>query len=139
MFLFDTNVLSELMKPSPDERVFNWVEQQLKSELFVSAVTRAEIERGIAILPDGRRKQNLHAASTKIFEQFEDRCLVFDETAAIAYGVLCAECKRAGRPIAVEDAQIASIAVVHNLRLATRNVKDFEAIADLDIVNPWGE
>jgi len=63
MFLFDTNVLSELMKPSPDERVFNWVEQQLKSELFVSAVTRAEIERGIAILPDGRRKQSVQSVN----------------------------------------------------------------------------
>ena len=137
MILLDTNVISELMKANPDPVVKEWVDDQPELGLFISAITRAEIELGIALLPAGQRKQSIAAASQLMFEQFADRCLAFGERAAIEYGQLVAIRKIAGRPISVEDAQIASIALAHGLRLATCNLRDFEEIPRLQTINPW--
>lgn len=137
MFLLDTNVLSELMKPAPNSSVIDWLDQQSGSALFLSAVTRAEIELGIALLPAGQRKQRIANAAERMFDRFSGRCLVFGEMAAIEYGQLVAEQTWQGRPITTEDAQIASIALVHGLQLVTRNVKDFEGITSLEVINPW--
>ena len=137
MILLDTNVLSELMKPAPEVDVVRWVDDQLVETLYISAVMRAEIELGIALLPDGQRKEQIAIAAQRMFVQFAGRCLVFGETAAIQYGQLVAAHTPNGRPITVEDAQIASIALAGGLRLATRNEKDFADISGLVVVNPW--
>ncbi len=65
MILLDTNVLSELMKTHPNEGVLAWVNEQPTSTLFVSTITRAEIELGIALLPDGKRKRRFSADRMK--------------------------------------------------------------------------
>ena len=137
MILLDTNVLSELMKPKSDANVVAWVDTQLESDLYISAITRAEIELGVALLPEGKRKQSIAAAAQRMFEEFTERSLVFGDAAATQYGQLVAHRTKMGRPLAVEDARIASIALAHGLRLATRNVRDFEEIAGLEIVDPW--
>ena len=137
MILLDTNVLSELMKAKPDEGVVAWVDRQATRTLFITAITRAEIELGIALLPEGQRKQEIRKAAGRMFEAFSSRLLVFGDMAAIEYGQLVAHRTRSGRPIAVEDAQIAAIALVHGLKVATRNVRDFENISNLSVVNPW--
>ena len=104
----------------------------------MSAVTRAGIELGVSLLPDGQRKRGLHLAATAMFtEEFAGRCLPFDERAATRYASLVAARTRSGRPISVEDSQIASIALVHGLTLATRNESDFDLIEGLAVVNPW--
>jgi predicted nucleic acid-binding protein len=112
MILLDTNVLSELMKANPDPTVVAWVDEQPTTTLFISAITRAEIELGIALLPEGKRKQKIMEAARRMFEAFSGRLLVFGESAAIEYGQLVARRTRIGRPITVEDAQIAAIALV---------------------------
>ncbi|UCH26339.1 MAG: type II toxin-antitoxin system VapC family toxin [Trueperaceae bacterium] len=137
MILLDTNILSEIMKAEPDARVVAWLDDQPATSLFVSAVTRAEIELGIALLPEGRRKEAIITASRTMFEEFSGRCLAFGERAAVHYGQLVAERTKKGRPITVEDAQIASIALVHGLHLATRNTRDFEGIPKLLLIDPW--
>lgn len=137
MILLDTNVISELMKSSPDPGVTEWVDQQLESALFISTITRAEIELGIALLPQGRRRQNIATAAQIMFEQFAGHCLVFGDMAAVQYGQVVALRRQLGRPITVEDGQIASIALANGLRLATRNTKGFEDIPRLATVNPW--
>ena len=137
MILLDTNVLSELMKPAPEADVVRWVDDQLVNTLYISAITRAEIELGIALLPEGRRKQQIADTAQQMFTQFSGRCLVFGETAAVQYGQLVAARTKNGRPITVEDAQIAAIALAGGLRLATRNEKDFADIPGLVLVNPW--
>jgi predicted nucleic acid-binding protein len=137
MILLDTNVLSELMKTKPDEGVIAWVDRQPTTTLFISAITRAEIELGMALLPEGRRQQAIREAARRMFDAFSGRLLVFGDMAAIEYGQLVAHRTRSGRPITVEDAQIAAIALVHGLKVATRNVRDFEDIAGLVVVNPW--
>ncbi|MCA9973084.1 MAG: type II toxin-antitoxin system VapC family toxin [Anaerolineales bacterium] len=137
MILLDTNVLSELMRPQPNAAVVRWVDDQLTSTLFTSAVTRAEIELGLALLPDSRRKQTLTMLARDLFAKFPQRCLPFEERAAVHYGRIVASRIRTGRPMSVEDAQIAAIALANGLRLATRNEKDFAEISDLVVFNPW--
>lgn len=138
MVLLDTNVLSECMRSAPHASVVAWLDAQPVDQLWISAVTHAEIELGIALLPEGRRQQDLRRRAQAVFEEdFLDRCLAFDDMAARHYGRIVASRMRSGHPISVEDAQIASVALSHGLTLATRNVKDFAGIDSLAIINPW--
>ena len=138
MILLDTNVLSEFMRLRPDAQLVAWLDAQVVEHVWVCAVTRAEIELGIALMPDGQRKQGLQLAASSMFiNEFGGRCLAFDEQSALRYAAIVASRIRLGRPISVEDAQIAAIALVHGLQLATRNERDFELIDGLAVVNPW--
>ena len=137
MILLDTNVISELMRPEPHEGVIAWLDEQLSDELYLPAIVKAEIEIGIAILDDGKRKQNLVEAANLIFEKFTHRFLPFDEQSASQYAKIIAFAKKQGRPITVEDAQIAAITLQHQAMLATRNIADFDFLVDLKLFNPW--
>ena len=137
MILLDTNVLSELMKPAPELTVVKWLDAQLDSQVFLPAITKAEIELGIALLPNGKRKDTFTRLAGALFDEFRDRILPFDAGAASCYANLVATARKAGRTISVEDAQIAAITQANRLTLATRNAKDFEFIPDLLLINPW--
>ena len=138
MILLDTNVLSEFMRVAPDPGVVAWLDAQPGDKIWICAVTRAEVEVGIALLPEGRRKQRLKLKAEAMFQgEFAGRCLPFDDVAAGQYARLVAARTRIGKPISVEDAQIAAIALTHGLTLATRNVADFENIEALAVMNPW--
>jgi predicted nucleic acid-binding protein len=137
MILLDTNVVSELMRSHPDPSAVAWVDARPRFELRISAITRAEIELGISLLPEGRRKEGFRDASERLFGQFHGQCLPFDEKAALRYAEVVYACRRAGRPIRVEDAQIATTALAGGSVLATRNVADFEGIAGLTVVDPF--
>ena len=138
MILLDTNVLSELMKPRPDKKVVSWLDKQWEWDLWTSAITVAEIFLGIALLDEGKKKAVLFSLAQQMFDQdFKDRCLPFDDLAAAEYAMIVSERAKDGRPISVEDAQIAAISKTANLILATRNVKDFDHIDELELINPW--
>lgn len=138
MILLDTNVLSELMRPVPEPRVVRWLDGKPEIEIWISAVTVAEIRFGLILLPQGKRKTLLIDLAEKMFkEDFAEQCLPFDCNAARDYAQIVGRRHREGRPISVEDAQIAAIARTAGLILATRNVKDFEGIEELEVVNPW--
>jgi predicted nucleic acid-binding protein len=137
VILLDTNVISEWMRPSPDPAVIAWLDRQRASRLFVSAVTRAEIETGIALLPDGRRRERLRRAAEVVFAALEGRCLPFDCAVAPVYADILAHSRRVGRPVSVEDAQIAAVACGKRLGLATRNSADLDFLDDLELINPW--
>lgn len=140
MILLDTNVLSELMRPAPEPKVLQWLDCLSDADVWISAVTVAEIRLGIALLPGGRRRESLAELAEAMFqEEFADRCLPFDFPAAHEYASIVAARSRQGRPISVEDAQIAAISRAAGLTLATRNVKDFVDIAGLDLLNPWDD
>lgn len=127
MIILDTNVLSELMKPQGSLVVRRWVAAQSRLELFTTAITQAEVLYGIALLPSGKRQNELSQAAQFMFaEDFTGRILPFDEIAAIAFARIAAERRRTGNPISQADAQIASICYVHQALLATRNISDFE-------------
>lgn len=135
--LLDTNVLSELLRTSPDAGVVAWFADQHADALFVSAVTQAEMLFGAALLPDGRRRAQLEQQLNAMFdEDFARRVLPFDADAARIYASVVSSRRQAGRPISQFDAQIAAIALAHRASLVTRNVGDFEGCG-LALVNPW--
>lgn len=138
MILLDTNVLSELMKPRPDKNVVAWLDKQSEWDVWTSAITVAEIFLGIALLDDGKKKSLLFLLAQQMFdEDFNDRCLPFDDLAATEYALIVSDSAKNGRPISVEDAQIAAISKTADLILATRNVRDFDHINGLEIIDPW--
>lgn len=137
MIVFDTNVLSELMRPAPDPRVTRWVERQPAAACYITSITQAEILHGIARLPKGRRRLALETAARAMFaEDFAARVLPFGSDAAVAYAAVAVARERAGHPISQFDAQIAAIVRTHGAQLATRNVTDFEGCG-ISVVNPW--
>lgn len=139
MILLDTNVLSELMRAESSRKVIEWLDRQEAPDLYICAITRAEIELGLCLLPDGLRKDQLKLAASSMFEEFSGRCLPFEENSAIHYGQLVAHRQRSGRPISIEDAQISAISLTYGMTLATRNTKDFKFIKELRLVNPWSQ
>lgn len=135
--LLDTNVLSELMRARPEPAVRAWIARQRPDSLFVSAVTQAEMLLGAALLPVGKRRAALETALRSMFDQeFADRVLPFDGAAALRYAEIATTRRRAGRPMSQFDAQIAAIAGSRGLRLATRNLKDFEGCG-MRLLDPW--
>jgi hypothetical protein len=138
VILIDTNVLSELMRPVADSNVVQWLDARPDWDVWISAVTVSEIRLGISLLPAGKRKALLQDMAEQMFrEDFPDRCLPFDCEAAAEYALIVAKRNKQGRPITIEDAQIAAIARTADLVLATRNIKDFSGISGLKLVNPW--
>lgn len=136
--LLDTNVVSELMRPRPAPAVLAWFGRQQDTRFFASAITRAEVLLGIALLPAGKRRDRLALAAEQMFaEDFAGRCLPFDESCADEYAWIVAWRTRRGRAISTEDAQIAAIALARDLPLATRNGRDFGDIDGLTVVDPW--
>ena len=139
MIVLDTNVLSEIIKPTPGPRVFEWVESIPTRETAITAITVAEILYGIVRMPDGARREKLTAGAEAIFgEEFQNRILSFDADSAVEYATLVVGREVAGRPISMADAQIAAICRVHGATLATRNARDFEETG-VRVVNPWSD
>ena len=137
MLVLDTNVASELMRPAPASEVANWISERDATEMFLTAVSEAELLYGIAIIPAGRRRDMLAAAMTRWLDLgFSERILPFDSSAARAYAELASEKRLAGRPIGEADCQIAAISRSRGAVLVTRNVRDFEGTG-VDVVNPW--
>lgn len=137
MIVLDTNVLSEVLRPQPDETVLAWLAAQPAMALFTTSVTRAEVFYGLLLLPEGRRREQLQNAVTAVFaEDFGGRVLPFDDLAAGAYAHMAAARRSMGRPISQFDAMIGGIARSRGAALATRNTRDFEGCG-IELVNPW--
>ncbi|WP_428098259.1 type II toxin-antitoxin system VapC family toxin [Candidatus Rariloculus sp.] len=135
--LLDTNVMSELIRKSPDTAVEAWAAGHPLEDLFFSAVGEAELRYGAAILPTGRRRESLVSDIERMLhDAFENRVLPFDTEAARSYADIAAMRRSAGRPVTPADCQIAAIAHSRNMAVATRNVRDFEDI-DIEVVDPW--
>ena len=136
--LLDTNVVSELMRTQPEQAVMDWFTRRTGDVFYVSAITKAEIMLGIALLPAGKRRDALAAAAGGMFSQdFAGRCLSFEANCTHHYATIVTGRRQAGLAIATEDAQIAAIALAHRYPLATRNTKDFLQIDGLILYDPW--
>ena len=137
MILLDTNILSELMRPTPEAAVEQWLADQPVASVFISAITEAELRYGLALMPSGKRRSALAVEIEDMLgEDFSGRILPFDSPAAVAFAEIAAERRQTGRPISQADAQIAAIARSRGAALATRNVADFEGCG-VEIINPW--
>ena len=139
MFVLDTNVVSELMRPAPDPVIESWVAERATSSLFLTAVTEAELRFGLAVMPPGKRRNGLAVGLDRMLETgFSNRILPFDSGAARAYAGIAAARRRLGRPIAQSDCQIAAIALARGMAVATRNIRDFDDMG-LEIFDPWDD
>ncbi len=135
--ILDTNVLSELIRRTPEPKVLAWLEAQATDMPFTTAVSRGEMLYGARILPAGQRRDSLLQEVEGIFStEMANRVLPYDGDAADAHAAIAALCRERGRPISQPDAMIAGI--VHSLgaTLATRNVRDFE-VCGIPVVDPW--
>ena len=137
MIVLDTNVISELMRPNPDERVVRWVDQFLYGEVFITAITASELLYGVARLPDGHRKAVLTARVAELLaDDFDEQIMPFDHLAAEHYASITATRENLGEPISMADAQIAATCRRYGASLATRDVKDF-ADTGVTVLDPW--
>ena len=137
VIVLDTNVISELMRPQPDQGVLAWANSLDPEGAAITAMNEAEILHGLARLPDGRRKQALRESWDALAaELFAGRVWAFTSEAARWYGELVSHSERLARPIATADAVIAAIALAHEAPLATRNTSDFADLG-LQLINPW--
>jgi predicted nucleic acid-binding protein len=137
VILVDTNVVSAFMTSTPANPVLQWLNDQTASSLYLSAITVAEINNGLQLLPAGKRRDFLHERFEMFVTQaFAERVLDFDQPSANLYGEIAAQRRTAGRPISTLDAQIAAIARYRGFTLATRNTKDF-VDCGIELVNPF--
>ena len=136
LVVLDTNVVSELMRATPDANVVAWVGRRSPGAVRTTAITVAEVRYGIARLPTGRRRTLLRAAAEQVFDTFDEAVLPFDAAAARHYADIVVEREWAGAPISGFDAQIAAICRAASAELATRNTGDFEGLG-LHLVDPW--
>jgi toxin FitB len=136
MLVADTNVVSELMRPSPSPALRTWVSTQAAGDLYTTAITVAEIRYGLERLPGGRRKDRLQAAADEVFAAFSEFVLPFDTGAAVQYARIARHRDEAGLPISGFDAQIAAICHARGAALATRNIKDFVETG-VEVIDPW--
>ena len=136
-YLLDTVVVSEPARPAPDPRAIAWLAAQSPYDLAISALTVGEIQKGIALLPSGRRRTALEAwLATALPRQFTGRLLAVDEAVARAWGRLTAAEQRRGRPLPVIDGLLLATAQLHDLALVTRNEAHF-AGRGVPLVNPY--
>jgi predicted nucleic acid-binding protein len=139
MVILDTDVLSALMRPEPEERVVAWLNQQPRTSVWITAITVLEIRFGLQILPPGRRRSSLMKAFDLVLaDKIGGRIALFDTVAAEHAANLMASRHKRGRPVELSDTMIAGIAAASHASLATRNVSHFEDLP-VTIVNPWAD
>jgi toxin FitB len=138
MMILDTNVLSALMRRTPDEAVIEWLNQQPRTSVWTTSITVLEIRFGLQILPVGKRRAVLMKTFETVLDLIDARVAPFDSDAAQQAGDLMASCQKKGRSIDLRDAMIAGIVLSRHATLATRNTSHFEGIS-ASVVNPWSE
>jgi len=136
-YLLDTNALSEINKPHPNQAFMQWLDQVIASELYVSCITIGELYKGIELQPDTTKRKKLEQRTSEIMAAFEHRILVVDQNTAKLWAQLIARAAKKGRSAPVIDALIAAQCIQHQLTLVTRNTKDFEQFAELKVLCPW--
>lgn len=137
MILLDTNVLSALMRATPDPAVVQWLDNQPAESIWTTSVTVFEIRTGIELLTPSRRRTKLNDMFTQLLaEDLNGRVQSFDLAAAIAAGTITASQQRNGRSVEIRDAQIIGIAASRRAMVATRNTRHFHNTG-IELVNPW--
>ena len=133
MYLLDTNVISETMRAKPNPIVLDWLSSIDIRKFYLSVLSLGEIRKGVEKLEDIKRKQKIiQWLEIDLKKIFADRIITVDSIVADKWGYICAQAN-----VPAVDSLLGASALVHNLKLVTRNVIDFKAISGLEIVNPW--
>jgi len=137
MFILDTNVLSAIMSARPAPEVAAWIAGQPDAALFTTTISQAEILAGLAVMPEGRRRDALETAAQAIFaDDFNGRVLPFDAAAAATYADIFAARRRVGRSTAPLDLMIAAVARANGAGVVTRDIGGFED-RGVPLIDPW--
>lgn len=136
-YLLDTNVVSELVKPTPDARVAAWIEAADEDRLHLSVLTFAEIRHGIERLPSGAKRDRLRRwLEVDLTDRFAGRVLAIDRAIAETWGVIMARASARGVMLPTMDTLLAVTAEQRGLTMVTRNVRNLGR-AGVTAVNPW--
>jgi len=136
-YLLDTNIISNITKPTPSESLLAWMAEQADEDLFITSLTIAEIRRGVLEKPAGRKRDQLEAwfaGPEGPSALFAGRILPFDEKAGLVWARLMAEGTAAGRPRSALDTIIAAVAECNDCTIVTDNEKHFTGT---DTINPF--
>jgi predicted nucleic acid-binding protein len=135
-YLLDTNIVSDVTRLAPSQRLVDWLAAQDDQRLFIATLTLAEVGRGILALPTGRKRKALEAwflGAEGPAALFAGRILSFDSRAALEWAELMAEGDRKGRPRSAIDMMIAAVARANDCVVVTGNARDF---AGVEVFNP---
>jgi predicted nucleic acid-binding protein len=136
MIILDTNVLSALMRQTPDTAVVLWLDNQPRTSIWTTSITVLEVRFGLQILPTGKRRSALVEAFEGVLEKMARRVVPFDVAAAEHAADLMASRHHKGRPGEIRDTMIAGIVLAHHAALATRNTAHF-GDTGVPLINPW--
>lgn len=136
MIILDTNVLSEVMRQTPNREVIEWLDRQPRTSIWTNSVTILEIRFGLQNMVTGKRRLLLMQAFETALEAMGNRIASFDAAAAAAGAELMAARQKRGSPGDLRDTMIAGIVLAHRATLATRNAGYFEDLS-VPVVNPW--
>jgi predicted nucleic acid-binding protein len=136
-WLLDTNVLSELRRPRPDQKVVAFVTRVALDQLHISVVTLAEIRFGIELVGEPNRRAELNEWLThKVRPMFDGRVLPITEDIMLKWRLLVEEGRKTGHTFSQPDLMIAATAIHHGLTVVTRDRSDYDK-ARVPVVNPW--
>lgn len=136
-YLLDTCLISELVKKEPSAAVLRWLDEQDEQRLFISVLVLGELNKGVAKLAAGDRKQALLSwVEHDLAERFEGRIVGLDLETAILWGRMQGEAEKAGEKLPVMDSLIAATAMRNGFTVVTRNVRDLQRCG-APLFNPW--
>jgi predicted nucleic acid-binding protein len=136
-YLLDTNVISEWTKPQPNENLVRWIGLVPEDDVYISVITLAEIQFGLKLLPEGKKKARLEQwLSHDILKRFNKRILQINNETALIWGDLLSQAKNQGITLSTMDGFIAALSKQYRLTLVTRNMKDFIKL-NINLLNPW--
>jgi len=135
-YLLDTCVISELVKPTPNRKVVDWLNELPSEVLFLCAITIGEVRKGLTKLPDSGKKEQLTLWLNTLLEEYKERILSIDLMVCENWGVLQGNAEKAGTPMSSIDGLLAATTYTHNLTLVTMNESDLYP-SNIPIINPW--
>ena len=135
-YLLDTCILSETVRPRPDERVLRWFQSTDRTMMYTPAVVLGEIQKGLVRMPQGARRNLLEKWLERYRTNYAQRIVSFDAAVAHEWGTLVGQLQSMGVSLPIIDSQIAATALRHDMTLVTRNVKDMEPTG-VRLLNPF--
>ena len=138
-YLLDTCVFSEVSKKKPELSVITWLDRVSEDECFISVLTLGELYKGVSKLLESYRKQELRRWLELDFRQrFAGRVLDITEAVSVKWAQILGERERQGLKLPMIDSLIGATAIVHDLIVVTRNVRDIKP-SGASTFNPWLE
>ena len=136
-FLLDTNVISDLVKPRPNQNLRLWFEQRDEESLYLSALTLGEMRQGIeSARTDRKKRAKLEQALGDFRARFAGRVLDVNGIVAETWGELNGRARVQGKPVGVIDGLIAATAIAHRLVVVTGNIRHF-GHTGAQVLNPF--